>query len=371
MRGVKFARYAALCVASMAPPLCVDAICPDACGLSAVPFGCVGGEYFPEKEPEKDIYMFLAIVLFCAGLLLLYYGAECLVNGSSSLALSFGIRPLIIGMTVVSFATSMPELLVSLLAMGKGSADIAVGNILGSNISNIALILGVSAIVVPLTVRRSLLKRELPFMLLATMVLWILCLDRVLTRIDAAVLLSLLVFFIYYCIKTARLGGSDLPLPEKTIARQKQMRRRDWSYILVGIVGLGFGAHWMVGSAVFMARTIGLSELFIGTTIVALGTSLPELAASLMSVAKGEMDIGIGNVVGSNIFNILFVLGVTSLFTPIAVEASVLTFELPVVMLFSVAVLPLCLHKYVLGRGKGVLLVAGYLLFILALLYWK
>jgi cation:H+ antiporter len=246
-----------------------------------------------------------------------------------------------------------------------------VGNILGSNISNIALILGVSAMVVPLSVRRSLLRRELPFMLLATMVLWTLCLDRALTRADAGILLILLVFFIYYCLKTARLSGSDLPLPEESVARQKKSRRRDWIYIIAGIGGLGFGADWMVGSAVFMARSVGLSELFIGTTIVALGTSLPELAASLMSVAKGEMDIGIGNVVGSNIFNILFVLGVTPLFAPVSVEASVLTFELPVVMLFSVMMLPLCLHKYVLGRGKGIVLVAGYLLFIVALLYWK
>jgi len=315
--------------------------------------------------------MLVAMLMFCAGLLLLYFGAEYLVQGSSSLALSFGVRPLIIGMTVVSFATSMPELLVSLLAMGKGSSDIAVGNILGSNISNIALVLGVSAIVVPLSVRRSLLKRELPFMLLATMVLWSLCLDRLLTRFDAAVLLSLLVFFIYYCLKTARLSGSDLPLPEESIARQKQSRRRDWIYILAGIGGLGFGADWMVGAAVFMARSIGLSELFIGTTIVALGTSLPELAASLMSVAKGEMDIGIGNVVGSNIFNILFVLGVTPLFAPVTVSASVLSFELPVVMLFSVMLLPLCVHNYVLGRGKGIILIVGYVLFILALLYWK
>jgi cation:H+ antiporter len=120
-----------------------------------------------------------------------------------------------------------------------------------------------------------------------------------------------------------------------------------------------------------MARSVGLSELFIGTTIVALGTSLPELAASLMSVAKGEMDIGIGNVVGSNIFNILFVLGVTPLFAPIVVEPSVLHFELPAVMLFSVLMLPLCLHGYVLGRKKGIFLVAGYIVFILALLYWK
>ncbi|MFA5701407.1 MAG: calcium/sodium antiporter [Desulfuromonas sp.] len=315
--------------------------------------------------------MLVAVIMFGAGLLLLYFGAEYLVNGSSSLALSFGIRPLIIGMTVVAFATSMPELLVSLLALGKDSSDIAVGNIIGSNIANIALILGVSALLTPLTVQRSLLRRELPFMLLATAVLWVLCLDQVISRIDAAVLLTLLVFFIYYCLKTARLAGSNLPLPQETVARQKGSRRRDWIYIIVGIVGLGLGADWLVGSAVFMARSFGMSELFIGTTIVALGTSLPELAASITSVAKGEMDIGIGNVVGSNIFNILFVLGVTPLFSPIAVEPSLLRFEIPVLMFFSVSMLPLCRHGYQLGRVKGGFLLGGYLLFILALLYWK
>ncbi len=315
--------------------------------------------------------MLVAIIMFCAGLLLLYFGAEYLVNGSSSLALSFGIRPLIIGMTVVAFATSMPELLVSLLALGKDSSDIAVGNIIGSNVANIGLILGVSALLIPLSVQRSLLKRELPFMLLATAVLWALCLDQVLSRMDAAVLLTLLVFFIYYCLKTARIGGSNQPLPQEAVVRQKSTRQRDWLYIVIGITGLGFGADWLVGSAVFMARSFGLSELFIGTTIVALGTSLPELAASITSVAKGEMDIGIGNVVGSNIFNILFVLGVTPLFSPIAVEPSLLHFELPVLMLISVFMLPLCWHGYTLGRVKGGLLLGGYVLFILALMYWK
>ncbi|MDY0212735.1 MAG: calcium/sodium antiporter [Desulfuromonadaceae bacterium] len=315
--------------------------------------------------------MLVAIIMFCVGLLLLYFGAEYLVNGSSSLALSFGIRPLIIGMTVVAFATSMPELMVSLLAVGKDSSDIAVGNIIGSNIVNIGLILGISALLVPLRVQRSFLKRELPFMLLATAVLWVLCQDQVISRIDASVLLTLLVFFIYYCLKTARLGGSNQPLPQQTVERQKSSRRRDWLYIIVGIVGLGFGADWMVGSAVFMARNFGLSELFIGTTIVALGTSLPELAASITSVAKGETDIGIGNVVGSNIFNILFVLGVTPLLNPIAVEPSLLRFELPVLMFFSVVLLPLSWHRYELGRVKGGFLLGGYVLFILALLYWK
>ena len=315
--------------------------------------------------------MIVALLMFCAGLLLLYFGAEFLVNGSSSLAISYGIRPLVIGMTVVSFATSMPELMVSLLAMGKGSADIAVGNIVGSNISNIAVILGISSIVVPLSVRRSILKRELPFMVLATLVLWLFSLDLVLGRIDAVVLLALLTFFIYYCLKTARLSDSSVPMPEEAVKRESSSRKRDWLLIGAGIGGLGFGADWMVGSAVFIARSFGLSELFIGLTIVALGTSLPELAASLMSVSKGEMDIGIGNVVGSNIFNILFVLGLTPLFNPVAVEPSLLGFEMPVLMFFSVLMLPLCRHGYTLGRIKGGMLLGAYCLFIAGLMFLK
>ncbi len=315
--------------------------------------------------------MLVAIIMFCVGLLLLYFGAEYLVSGSSSLALSFGIRPIIIGMTVVAFGTSMPELLVSLMAVGKASSDIAVGNIIGSNIANIALILGVSALLVPLSVKRSILKRELPFMLLATAVLWALCLDRVISRVDAGILLVFMVSFLFYCLKTARSGGSNQLLLQEMVARQKISRRRNWLYIVIGITGLGFGANWMVESAVFMARSFGLSELFIGTTIVAFGTSLPELAASVASVIKGEMDIGIGNVVGSNIFNILFVLGLTPLFRPIAVEPSLLYFEFPVLMFASALMVPLCWHKYELGRVKGGLLLAGYVFFILALLYWK
>jgi cation:H+ antiporter len=315
--------------------------------------------------------MLIAVIMFCAGLLLLYFGAEYLVNGSSSLALSFGIRPLIIGMTVVAFGTSMPELLVSLMAVGQNSSDIAVGNVIGSNIANIALILGVSALLIPLSVQRSILRRELPFMLFATAVLWMLCLDQVISRVDAGILLVMMASFLYYCLKTARLGGSNQPLPQEVVARQKSSRRRNLIYIVIGVAGLGFGANWMVESAVFMARNFGLSELFIGTTIVALGTSLPELAASVASVLKGEMDIGIGNVVGSNIFNILFVLGITPLFSPIAIEPSLLHFEFPVLMCVSALMVPMCWHKYKLGRVKGGFLLGGYVLFILALLYWK
>ena len=312
--------------------------------------------------------MTLAVVVFFIGLVVLYFGADFLVDGSSRLALSYGVRPLIIGMTIVSFATSMPELMVSLLAVGQGSSDIAVGNIVGSNIANIGLILGVSAIVLPLSVPRSLLRRELPFMVVATLVLYAMSLDGNLGRFDAVVLLALLCLFIGYCVRYARDAATDVQVPSEVVKHEKPGRGRDVMYIVGGVLGLGLGAHWMVSSAVTIARAIGLSELFIGMTIVALGTSLPELAASLVSAAKGEMDISLGNVIGSNIFNILFVLGLCPLFQTIAVDPSVLRFELPVVLLFSCALLPLCWHRLQVSRLKGIFLVSAYLSFMLLLI---
>lgn len=312
--------------------------------------------------------MTVSILVFFVGLIVLYYGAEFLVDGSSRLALSFGVRPLIIGMTVVSFATSMPELMVSLLAVGQGSSAIAVGNIVGSNIANIGLILGVSALVLPLKVPRGLLWRELLFMVGATVALYGMSLDGQLGLFDAIVLLFLLSLFILYCIRYARHTGTDPETPEQVVETVQGRRGRDVLYIIGGIIGLGLGAHWMVSSAVVIARSIGLSELFIGMTIVALGTSLPELAASLMSAAKGEMDISIGNVIGSNIFNILFVLGLCPLFQPIAVDPAVLRFELPILLLFSVALIPLCWHRFEVSRLKGAFLLTGYLIFIAVLI---
>lgn len=308
------------------------------------------------------------VIVFFAGLALLYFGADFLVDGSSRLALSFGVRPLIVGMTIVSFATSMPELMVSLLAVSKGSSDIAVGNIVGSNIANIGLILGLSALVMPLKVPRGLLRWELPFMIVVTATLYVQCIDGVLGVGNAFVLLSLLVLFMGYCIRFARSPGDLVEPVEIDMDQEVHRRGKDVLYIIGGIVGLGVGANWMVTSAVTIARAIGLSELFIGMTIVAVGTSLPELAASLMSAAKGEMDISIGNVIGSNIFNILFVLGLCPLFQPIVVDPAILRFELPVLLLFSSALIPICWHRLTIGRFKGALLFSAYIIFI-ALLF--
>lgn len=309
--------------------------------------------------------MIPAVFLFFLGLLLLYFGAEYLVSGSSRLALSFGIRPLIIGMTVVAFATSMPEMLVSLFAAVQGSSDLAAGNIIGSNIANIGLILGAAALLAPLAVRSRILQREIPLMLAASLLFWFLAWDGALTRTDGLLFLAGLAVFFYYCLRSAR--GLERPASAKAVAAEKGRRGQDVLLILAGIAGLGVGAELMVRSAIYIARTLGISELVIGLSVVALGTSLPELAASMLSAWKGEGEISIGNVLGSNIFNILFVLGLCPLFRPIAVAPETVRFEIPVMLAFSVALLPLVKRRLRLGRGEGGLLLSGYLVFIWAL----
>jgi cation:H+ antiporter len=313
--------------------------------------------------------MVFTALLFFAGLLLLYYGAEYLVSGSSSLALSYGVRPLVIGMTVVAFATSMPELMVSLLAAIGGSSDIAAGNIIGSNIANIGLILGSAALIAPLAVDSSMLKREIPYVIGASLLLILFSMDGVLGFGNGFVLFLLLLVFLGYCLFSARRDPLGGPAAAEVVAREKRGRKKDLFLILLGIVGLGVGAELMVRSAVTIARAFGISELVIGLTIVAMGTSLPELAASLMSAWKGEMDLSIGNVIGSNIFNILFVLGVCPMIRPLVVDPSLLRFELPVMLAFTVALVPMILHRSTLGRRKGGLLVGGYGFFIAALVF--
>ncbi len=307
----------------------------------------------------------IAAFFFLLGLAILYVGAETMVNSSSRLAASYGIRPLIIGMTVVAFGTSMPEMMVSLLASFKGSADIAAGNIVGSNIANIGLILGFTALIAPLLVPRSLLKREVPFMVAASILLLLLVLDGDLGFLDGAILFSFLLVFLAYCLRTARKLEADAGHGSSMMASSS--RPRDLFLVLVGIAGLGVGAEMMVRSAVILARAFGISELVIGISVVAIGTSLPELAASGLSAFKGHAELSIGNVLGSNIFNILFVLGVCPMIRPMAIDPSLLRMQLPVMLVFSIGLIPLLGHRYKICRWKGLLLLGGYLVFIIGI----
>lgn len=314
--------------------------------------------------------MLFALILVLAGLLLLYYGAESLVTGSSRLALSYGVRPLVVGLTVVAFATSMPEMMVSLLAAFKGSAAIAAGNIVGSNIANIGLILGSAALLAPIAVARRTLTREVPMMVLASLLVYLLAADGLLGFFDGLLLFLCLLGFLGYCLVTARqaevLEGEACSV---AVARTTAERRHDLGLILLGMLGLGGGAELMVRGAVVIATRFGVSEVVIGLSIVALGTSLPELAASMVSAWKGEMDISVGNVIGSNIFNVLFVLGVCPMIRPLDVAPRLLQIDFPVMLGFclllpAVLLLP---PRHQLDRRRGGLLLGAYLLFIVTL----
>lgn len=313
--------------------------------------------------------MVLASILFVAGLLLLYYGAEYLVTGSSRLALSYGVKPLIIGMTIVAFATSMPELLVSLLAAIRGSADLAAGNIVGSNIANIGLILGCAALLRPMIVGRSTMSREIPFMIAASLLLYGFCWDGELGFFNGLILFTLLLGFLAYCLHSVKQSRLTSEPEASRIEKEKSRRSHDFFLILVGIIGLAVGAELMVRSAMTIARHFGVSELVIGISIVALGTSLPELAASVVSAWKGEMDLSIGNVIGSNIFNTLFVLGICPIISPLAIAPSLLKIDMPVMLGFSFALVLLSL-KGRFGRFQGSLLLVCYALFM-ATLFWR
>ena len=316
--------------------------------------------------------MLLGTILTFAGLLLLYYGAEYLVTGSSRLALSFGIRPLVIGLTVVAFATSMPELMVSMMEAVKGSSSMAAGNIIGSNIANVCLILGAAALVSPLVVARKTLWREIPMMVAASLAAYLMSLDGEIGFTNGLVLFMSLLAFLGYCIKTARgpVGLDAVETIEKTVVDEASLRGRSLVLILLGIVGLGVGAELMVRGAVMIATLLGVSELIIGLTVVALGTSLPELAASMMSASKGEMDMSVGNVIGSNIFNVLFVLGICPMIRPLQIESRILSIDFPVMLLiFGFLILLLCLAKprLTLGLWRGMMLLAAYGVFTASL----
>ena len=315
--------------------------------------------------------MLLGTILTFAGLLLLYYGAEYLVTGSSRLALSFGIRPLIIGLTVVAFATSMPELMVSLMAAVKGSASMATGNIIGSNIANVGLILGAAALVSPLVVARTTLRREIPMMVAASLVAYLMAWDGDLGFVSGLLLFLGLLAFLLYSIKTARrpVGLDATGAIEEVVAEETSHRGRSLILVLLGIVGLGVGAELMVRGAVMIATLLGVSELVIGLTVVALGTSLPELAASMMSASKGQMDMSVGNVIGSNIFNVLFVLGLCPMIRPLQIEPRILRIDFPVMLLFFfflILLLSLAQPRLTLGRWRGLLLLSGYGIFTIA-----
>ena len=267
----------------------------------------------------------ITYLLFIVGFVFLIKGADFLVDGASAIARRFNVSDLVIGLTVVAFGTSTPELFVNIVASARGNTDIAIGNVLGSNICNVFLILGVSAVIYPLTVSKGTVWKEIPFSLLAVVVLGLMANDRLidgagsslLTRIDGLVLLAFFVIFLYYSFGIAKaIEGMDEHVPVKSPGLAISLL-----LAVAGLIGLTLGGKWIVDGAVALAKSFGMSESLVGLTIVAIGTSLPELATSAMAAYKKNVEIAVGNVVGSNIFNIFFVLGISATVKPLPFEA--------------------------------------------------
>jgi cation:H+ antiporter len=269
----------------------------------------------------------ITILLLVIGLAILIGGADFLVKGASSISKKYGVAPIVIGLTIVSFGTSAPELIINILSATKGAADLAIGNIIGSNISNILLILGVSALFVELKVQKSTTWKEIPFAALSVIMLGIMANDvwldktatNILTRTDGLVMIGFFVIFMYYTFELFKNSKNGNGAEEENEIRVYSMSR-SIGLTVGGAIGLVIGGQLLVSQAVNLATLAGMSEMLVGLTIVAIGTSLPELATSIVAARKGQSDIAIGNVVGSNIFNVFWILGLTSIITPLSIS---------------------------------------------------
>lgn len=320
--------------------------------------------------------MLITTVLFVVGFILLIKGADALVTGASSLAARLGVSALVIGLTIVAFGTSAPELIVNLLASINGNTDIAIGNILGSNIVNILIILGVSAIIFPLSVGKGTVWKEIPFALLAVVVLAFMSLDAVIdgattsviTRSDGFILIAFFAIFLYYIFGLAR---TDAVASVEGVEQVEYMSySRATVLIIAGLAGLVIGGKWIVDGAIMFATALGVSQALIGLTVVAIGTSLPELATSVMAALRKQSDIAVGNVVGSNIFNIFWILGLSATIAPLPFS-SALIFDLAVTLAVTLFLFVALFvgKRHTLERWQGWLFVGVYVLYVTYLIW--
>ena len=320
---------------------------------------------------EQDILLSVLAVIF--GFIVLIWGAERFVHGAAATARNFGISPLIIGLTVVGIGTSAPEILISIIAAYDGNPSLAVGNALGSNITNIALVLGITALTVPLVVKSDTLKREYPVMFLIMILSFLLCLDGDLSRFDGIVLLSGLVLMILWMVKLGLRKHETDPMEteyENEIPYLTTGKALFW--LALGMILLFVSSRTLVWGSVNIAHALNISDLVIGLTIVAIGTSLPELAASVISALKGEPDIALGNIIGSNMFNLLAVLGLPGLIAPHILDTDVITRDFPVMIGFSIVLFIMAYGFKKSGRInriEGALLLTGYFAYMTVLYY--
>ncbi len=314
----------------------------------------------------------MTYLLFIVGFYLLIQGAEWLIKGASQLAKLLGVSPLVIGLTIVAFGTSLPELVVNLFAnSGEGSGDLALGNVLGSNIANILLILGITAIIRPLSIRRTTVYREVVFNIMASVMLAVLVADTFfvddggfigLDKIDGIVLISYFIIFLYYNFGRKQTTKEDAKEAKKLKISMPNL----FLLIAGGVIGLALGGRWIVDGAIAISELAGLSEGLVGLTVVAIGTSLPELATSVIAARKGDVDIAVGNAIGSNLFNIMWVLGLSAILNPISVSNE---FMAEIAIVIAVAVLLFSLttfgkYKHQISKGEGYLFLMLYFVYL-------
>ncbi len=307
------------------------------------------------------------ILLLIAGLILLVAGGEFLVRGASSIALRLKISPLVVGLTVVAFGTSAPELFIGIKSALLGSPDITMGNVIGSNICNLALVLGVTALISPVPVQNDSIKIDWPMTMGSSFLLYLLVREGYINAYEGVLFVCILIAYIVFVImksrketqnKQAAVVDSDVPdAPSNSLIK-------DLAFIAMGTAGLSFGSDWFIQGARSLAIEIGVDERVIGVTIVALGTSLPELATAMVAAFKKETDIAVGNLMGSNIFNILSILGITSIIQQIEVNDVIINSDMIWMLLITFLILPMMLYKKIVGRIEGAILLAVYSYYI-------
>lgn len=303
----------------------------------------------------------MSYLILAAGFLVLLLGGKFLVDGASAIAARLGLSPGLIGLTIVAFGTSAPELLVSVTAALKGSSDIAIGNVIGSNISNITLVLGISAIIFPIYIQKSTLKLDYPFTLISSVIFYVMSFSGVISFFEGIILFSCFVGLNWYFFKT-------IERVEFTEDEAIQMKKKSpWLAVLQllgGAAGLYFGSELVVGNASLIARNYGVSERIIGVTIIAIGTSLPELVTSVLAALKKETEMALGNILGSNIMNVFSIIGITALIKPIEVATDFIYTDFIWMLAFTILLLPIMRIDYKISRLNGITLFLGYLLYI-------
>ncbi len=291
---------------------------------------------------------------------MLFYGAEFIVKGGSQLARYFGLSPIVIGLTVVAFGTSLPELVVSIVAAIGGSSPIAIGNVVGSNIANVGLVLGISSLIFPIKINLSQIKNDLIIYIFVCLMFSAFCMNGSISRQEGLILFLSVLIYTWYSFYYSSSKNNDEDVNDKNPSNLRML----FILIISGITLLSFGANLFVKGAIDIARYFGISEIVIGMTIVALGTSLPELATSVIASFRKEHAISIGNIVGSNLFNLLSVIGIVSLVSPIESPKEILFFEIPYMIIYGLILFPIGMLKQPIHRLTAAFLLIGYLLFI-------